>query len=114
MTIEINYAFLDKNNKVINTAVVVKNDYAILDLLKQEYNAFQAIEYDLSIPCYFGETEWTGKHWKNPFHFASWIWNDDLGEYEPPVPMPEDELHYVWSETEMNWIAIEDITPITE
>lgn len=106
MTIETNYAFIDQNNKVINTAVVIKNDNEIINFLKQEYGALDAIEYDLSVPCYLNITEWTGKYWKNPHIYNSWIWNNDIGQYEPPVEYPNDGEEYVWDESLTSWLLL--------
>ena len=106
MTNEINYAFIDENNKVINTAIVIEEDNFIIEFLKKEYNAKEAVEYNLSVPCYFGKTEWTGKHWKNPCNYLSWVWNDELGQYEAPTPYPQDGEFYYWDENTTSWLLL--------
>lgn len=46
----------------------------------------------------------------SPKPYPSWLFNEDTAYWDPPVPMPEDELptgsFYQWSEQEMNWKVI--------
>lgn len=35
---------------------------------------------------------------------ASWIFNEQICEYVPPVPYPDDGKIYVWGENVINWV----------
>lgn len=42
--------------------------------------------------------------------FESWTWNKETNEFEPPIPMPTDELEdqnfYQWDEQNQKWNLI--------
>jgi hypothetical protein len=38
--------------------------------------------------------------------YESWIWNDDRGFYEAPIPYPIDNNRYEWDEKTQNWVAV--------
>lgn len=38
--------------------------------------------------------------------YPSWILNTSIWTWEPPVERPEDENHYIWDETILNWKEI--------
>ena len=40
-----------------------------------------------------------------PQPYPSWTWDDG---WHPPVPYPDDDLPYVWDETEQAWAPYED------
>lgn len=45
------------------------------------------------------------------FQFAdTWSWDDDKGEWVPPVPYPTDGKFYLWANRQMRWI----LAPLTE
>jgi len=35
--------------------------------------------------------------------FPSWILNEDICDYEPPIPYPDDGRVYDWKESEKKW-----------
>lgn len=35
--------------------------------------------------------------------YRSWTWNDDLAQWIPPFPPPDDENLYEWNELEQKW-----------
>ena len=41
--------------------------------------------------------------------FASWTFNEELCQFEPPVPIPSEEERYKyrWNEDELNWEKVE-------
>jgi hypothetical protein len=43
------------------------------------------------------------KGFQPPAPFASWSFNDDLWQWEAPVPMPADDDFYFWDEQETAW-----------
>lgn len=38
----------------------------------------------------------------------SWIINNQTGLWEPPIPYPKDENYYIWDETTISWIKVEE------
>jgi len=35
--------------------------------------------------------------------YESWTWNDELIEWQSPIPYPEDENFYTWNEEDQAW-----------
>lgn len=42
-----------------------------------------------------------------PKPFLSWVLNNDMAIWEPPVPAPNDGKKYVWDEPTISWILVE-------
>lgn len=42
-----------------------------------------------------------------PKPYNSWILNEDSCIWEPPIPYPQDENTYIWSEGVEQWVLIE-------
>lgn len=42
----------------------------------------------------------------------SWILNEEVGGWEPPLPRPTDGKHYVWDESILNWKETESVIPL--
>lgn len=40
---------------------------------------------------------------QSPQPFASWSFNEDEWQWEPPAPMPADNKPYVWNEDSAAW-----------
>lgn len=38
--------------------------------------------------------------------YPSWTWNDELRDWQPPVPRPSDDLalDYWWNESALEWV----------
>jgi hypothetical protein len=47
----------------------------------------------------------------SPQPFASWILNETTGQWEAPIPRPDDENLYVWNEETQSWDLVEEPTP---
>ena len=113
------FAKLNENNVVLEVNVVNNNT---LDLLNEESSGIAFL------------TEWSGGHsnWKQtsynssfrknfagagfiydtirdafipPKPFESWILNEDICDWEAPIPMPIDGL-YNWDEESLSWIKL--------
>ena len=39
-------------------------------------------------------------------YYPSWIFNEDKCVFEPPIAKPQDEKHYYWDESSINWVEI--------
>lgn len=36
--------------------------------------------------------------------YASWVWDDDLKNWDTPTPYPEGEIEYTWDEGTISWV----------
>jgi len=45
---------------------------------------------------------------RNAEHPISWIWNETLGSWIPPIDKPTDGLPYLWDEATSNWTPFPD------
>lgn len=104
-----NYALI-KNNNVINLIVLDSPNEDILNLFKEQHNADKIILADEKASI--GGTHDGDKFWL-PQPFMSWIKNQDLNEWESPVPYPssneENVPYYKWNEDILNWEEVPDI-----
>lgn len=41
---------------------------------------------------------------KSPF--PSWVWQNN--QWQPPIPIPNDNNLYIWNEDTTNWVVFED------
>lgn len=49
-----------------------------------------------------------------PSPYASWVVDDAIGQYVPPLPYPNDGQSYEWDETTVSWVVVipeEEATP---
>lgn len=124
-----NFAQLDNNNLVINVVVVddsqitingqenenlgitfLQNLFGVDTIWKQtSYNAsmrknFASIgfTYDLDIDAFL---------WPQPY--PSWSLNKTTGQWEAPIPFPNDRKDYNWNEVDKTWdIIVNNATPV--
>lgn len=40
--------------------------------------------------------------------YPSWVWDSSSRSWEAPTPYPDDELDYVWDESQTAWLLYED------
>lgn len=105
MTI-LNYAFI-KNKQVINIAVFENPTSELLNHFKNEFeldNIVLAIDKATIGGTYDGTKFWL------PQPYPLWIKNEELNEWQPPVPYPvieegSDE-YYVWDENTTSWLLL--------
>lgn len=45
--------------------------------------------------------------WARDIGFSSWIFYEDLCDFGPPIPYPDDGLFYVWNEETLTWVQTE-------
>lgn len=105
-----NIAFLNEDNLVVNTAAF--DDDATDELIKIVCNANNGIKYyDQAI---YGNTAIGGDFYNNklwlPQPYPSWVRNEELNEWEPPIPYPtieegSDEV-YIWDENTTSWLLL--------
>ena len=113
-----NFAELDLNNFVIR--VVVVNDEDCIDEFGKESELI-GIDFCKSIlGGNWKQTSYNSSFRKNyagvgfyydekrdafipPKPFNSWILDEDLCRWTPPVNMPKDSKTYLWNEEILNW-----------
>jgi hypothetical protein len=104
---EVNYAFI-KNGEVVNVAVFEEpTDAELLAHFKDEFlldSIILATEKATAGGTYDGVKFWL------PQPYPSWIKNQELNEWQSPVPYPvieegSDEF-YVWDEDTTSWLLL--------
>lgn len=114
------YAFLDKNNKVIEV-ITGKDETELLDGLTPEewYSNFRGkrcirtsyngnIRKNFAAIGYFYDQERDA--FTAPKPYGKWILNEEICQWEPPVPYPTDDLLYVWNDNRGEWEELNDTT----
>jgi hypothetical protein len=92
-----NIAILE-NGSVVNTIVCESIELA------ESITGLTAVEYTDENPA---GTNWTynsttGK-FRSPQTFPSWIYNEEIKQWEAPVGYPVDDKNYLWNETSLSW-----------
>jgi hypothetical protein len=114
------FAELDENN-IVKRVIVVSNN-AILDDSGKESEA-KGVAFCQSL---FGgrwvQTSYNNKFRKQfagiggrydsandvfiaPKPYPSWVFNQSKFDWEPPVPCPNDGMHYIWQESTVSWVS---------
>jgi hypothetical protein len=104
---EVNYAFI-KNGEVVNVAVFEEpTDAQLLAHFKDEFsldNIVKATEKAAIGVTYDGEKFWPLQP------YLSWIKNEELNEWQSPVPYPTIEEgsdeSYAWDENTTSWLLL--------
>lgn len=134
------FAELDENNVVLRVLVVPNEEenrgqeYLAEDLgmggrwEKTSYNTKFGIYYDpetniptenqskafrknYACPGYIFDETRNAFILPKPEEFPSWIINENTGDWEPPIPRPQDDRLWDWNEENQEWI---DLGPITD
>ena len=103
---EVRYALI-KNNEVINVLLFDDPSQDLLDLFKEEHMADRIVL--ASEKAGIGGT-YDGENFWRIQPYPSWIKNEELNEWQPPVPYPiieegSDE-YYVWDENTTSWLLL--------
>jgi hypothetical protein len=117
------FAKLDSDNNVLN--IIVVNNVVINDL---PFPESEPVGIEFCQFLYGKDTRWLqtsyngnfrgrlarigGKYdpdldifiWPKEAPYPSWTLNTSTGEWDPPVPMPDDGLVYVWDEDTRSWV----------
>jgi hypothetical protein len=115
------FAKLDENNLVTQVIVVDNKDTADAAGVEKEYIGVAFCEKLLGGT--WKQTSYNGRFRKNyagigytynasidafvpPKPFASWLLNNETGQWDPPVPMPDDGKMYTWNEETTSWVEV--------
>lgn len=103
------YAFLDKDNNVLQILNFEDHNIDLLNQVKNTFNFFNYISC-----CEFGYAVIGGtydglKFWP-PQPYPSWIKNEETNKWEAPIPYPvveegSDE-YYIWDENTTSWLLL--------
>jgi hypothetical protein len=80
---------------IVQNVIVVSVDHVLAD---------GEIEYTEAAPAGIG-WQYDGTGFIPPQPFPSWTLNDYV--WEPPVPMPDDDVPYYWDEPSTSWKPFE-------
>jgi hypothetical protein len=123
------FAKLDKNNIVMQVIVVSNEDLDFFPFPASEPIGQTFCEGLFQDGATWKQTSYNGNFRKNyagigykyfegldafvpPRPFPSWILNEEIARYEPPVPYPTDGRLYLWDEPFLSWVAITE-EPVT-
>lgn len=120
------FAQLDENNVVINVVVVSNDDINNLPFPESEpvgiafltnllpgtkwaqtsYNSNFRVRY-AGIGYTFVPNSAATPHggFSYPKYYSSWVWNDSICNWVPPVPYPDDGKNYFWEEVDQIWVT---------
>jgi hypothetical protein len=113
------FAKLDENNNVL-AIHVVNNDVILVDGIESEQ---KGVDFLTSI---HGHTNWKQTSYNNNFRnkyaaindkydvsldafitpqpYPSWLFNNTILKWEPPIQNPSDGKYYAWDETTQKWV----------
>lgn len=105
---EVTYGFVDENNILRSTAIFVDGDIETIERVKTEFNAYAYYKMDLEKElALIDMAYWSGTRFLLPSPFPSWVFNEEINNWEAPVPLPEfdpeDPKYYVWDEDSLSW-----------
>jgi hypothetical protein len=107
------YAFLDKNNVVVEVIVGI-DETELIEGQNPEtwYGKFRKktcvrTSYNASIRKNYAGIGFTYDAERDAFippkPFESWVLNEDTCNWESPEPYPTDGFTYFWNEEELDW-----------
>jgi hypothetical protein len=110
------YAWLDKNNTVVNVTVGV-DETELINGLDTETFYSQATGYNIKRTSYNGKIrkQYAGVGYKYnadadvfiaPQPYLSWALDENF-DWQPPTPKPDG--NYYWDEANLEWVEIETL-----
>ena len=85
-----------ENDKVTNTIVAESLNLA------QDISGLTCVEIDANSKCRIGSL-YMDNDFTNPSPFPSWVYSQEIGDWIAPVPLPDDDNIYNWSENDLEW-----------
>ena len=103
----IEYGFIDDNNLLLETAVFENNNQ---ELIEHAQTIFGASSYHVLNspfgPAVIKSSIWTGDYFTPGCNYKTWTWNSQEEKWVSPIPEPENNKSYYWSDEEVNWIEV--------
>jgi hypothetical protein len=101
---EITYGFVDSQNILKAFAVFIEGDVDTLSRVKEEYGYENAYPMNLEKETTaIDETFWNGSRFVHPSPMPSWIFDDEINDWKPPISKP-DAGFWTWDESTVSWI----------
>jgi hypothetical protein len=116
------FAKIDSLTNIVIDVNAVNNE----DIQNLEFPDSEPVGIEFLLPwstegTYWKQTSYNSKFRKNyasagyiysltldgfivPKSFSSWVLNEETCRYEPPIPCPQDENSYWWSEEQLKWV----------
>jgi hypothetical protein len=109
---EVTYGFVDADGILQNTAVFIDGDTVTLERVKEEFSAHAYYKMNLEKElALLGIAYWGGSRFLLPSPYPSWVFNEEINEWEAPVAKPafdeEDPKYYTWDEATVSWVEVE-------
>lgn len=111
------YDVLDQDGLVKHFNGDIGNIYKVLSrwnglhVTDRIYDLFPNTEYTINVSAeYNGKIVDFSLQFKTifpPKPYQSWVWDDSVWEWKPPISYPEDGLDYEWNEVDQEWSLIE-------
>jgi hypothetical protein len=116
---------LDENN-IVKQVIVVANNELLIDEIESEAKGIIFCKSLFGEDTKWKQTSYNGNIRKNyagigdtydedkdafipPKPFKSWVLNENICQWEPPIPYPVDEKLYIWDEPTVSWLEINNI-----
>ena len=107
------YAFLDENN-IVTEVIVGIDETELIEGLDTEtwYGNFRGqvckrTSYNNNIRYNYAGIGYTYDATRDAFippkPYESWLLDEKTCQWEPPIPVPQDENFYTWNEEQLNW-----------
>ena len=77
------------SNKIVNAIIAENKEIAMSS------TNMKIIEFDESNPIWIG-WELYDNEWRPPQPYPSWHWNEELKQWDSPIPIPEISGSYYW------------------
>lgn len=112
------YAFVDENNIVVEV-ITGRNEDEVVDGISNWEAHYE--EFRPGLKCF--RTSYNGNIRKNyagigftydkprdafipPKPFESWLLDEGICNWQPPISYPTDDKNYQWDEAVLNWIEV--------
>ena len=93
-----------KDNLVVNTLVINDENIDLIANIKTEFN------YDYLVVCEDNQVsigwDFDGVGVVPPKPYNSWVFNQEVRQWETPIQMPDDDKAYKWDEATISWVEI--------
>lgn len=109
---DIQYGFVNSEDRLISVAVIQEEDLETFERIKNEFGAVNgyAIPEDhlflISDPSLIS---WNGSRFIPDKPIPSFIWNDEISRWVPPIPYPSDGKVYIWDEETISWLESPEV-----
>ncbi len=95
------------NIAIIENGIVVNTIVCESIELAESITGLTAVEYTAEDPAGIDWTyNSTTEEFRSPQPFPSWIYNEEIKQWEAPVEYPRDDKNYLWKESSLSWEEI--------